>query len=344
MGRRILLIQLGDIGDIVWMIPAIKAVKSFYAGSKVSVLLKESFSGVLEDDPRLERIFVVPQSKGLIAWKENLSLIRCLQDYKFDMVIDFRSGDRGAIMSFLSGAPERISMLYRTGVPFWRNWMYNRLVDPVYEKKRGAAKQSLKILREIGIEPVDEKPEIPVLESKRAKILKKFKELGINENDKCVSINPFSRWSYKEIHLDKWIEVIKWLWTEYSFKSILVGSLDERNKSAQIVNKTGDFCYNLAGSTKLGDLPALLSFSKIHIGVDSAAPHIAAAVGTPTITIYGPSDWFEWAPLGDLHQVILPEVDCSPCRNKGCDNSGLSKCLEELSVERIKAAIRNKIT
>jgi len=341
MKTNILVIQLGDIGDIVWMIPAIKSLKSAYTGSKISVLLKKPFSGVLEDNPFIDKIFVVPDSRGVKLIKDNLLLIRNLRDCKFDLVIDFRSGDRGAIMSILTGAPRRIAMFYRDGVPFWRNWAYTQLVDPKILKKRGAAEQSFRILREIGIDCKDEVPQITVPDTKREKIRSALKDLGINEGDKWVTLNPFSRWPYKEIANEKWIQIIDWLWSEFGFKTLLVGSPDEKEKASEIAKKTGEYCLNLAGFTKLGDLPALLSLSSFHIGVDSAAPHIAAAVGTPTITIYGPSDWFDWAPIGEAHSIIKPDMDCSPCRQKGCDDSGRSKCLDELPIKKIKEAIRN---
>jgi len=73
--------------------------------------------------------------------------------------------------------------------------------------------------------------------------------------------------------------------------------------------------------------------------VDSAAPHIAAAVGTPTITIYGPSDWRDWAPVGDKHQVVTSDMDCSPCHRKGCDGQGHSRCLEAISIAEVQEAI-----
>ncbi len=87
----------------------------------------------------------------------------------------------------------------------------------------------------------------------------------------------------------------------------------------------------------------MLSLSRLHIGVDSAAPHIAAATGVPTITIYGPSSWFDWAPVGKDHRVILPEMDCVPCHKKGCDGSGHSRCLDELTPEQVIPVIREAL-
>jgi ADP-heptose:LPS heptosyltransferase len=343
MAEKFLLIQLGDIGDIVWMMPAIRAIKDSGRAATISILVKKAFGSLLQGQPIIDEIFLVPDSSGSRALKDNLSLMSELRKRKFDMVIDFRSGDRGAAMSFVCGAPVRVAELYRSGVPFWRNWAYTRLVEPVHIRIRGAAEQSLRILREIGIDSKSEVPEIQVPNRKRGAVRVRLKEKGFDDGDVWVSINPFSRWSYKEIDPEKWVEVVNWLWSEYRIKSILIGSPGEREKAEKIKSETSQHCINLAGETSLGDLPSLLSLSRLHIGVDSAGPHIAAAVGTPTVTIYGPSDWFDWAPVGDRHSLIIPDMECSPCHRKGCEDSGKSKCLDELPVEKIKTAIVSAI-
>jgi heptosyltransferase-3 len=81
----------------------------------------------------------------------------------------------------------------------------------------------------------------------------------------------------------------------------------------------------------------------LHIGVDSAAPQIAAAVGTPTLTIYGPSDWREWAPPGEKNKVVLPDMDCSPCYKKGCNGSGRSDCLDKLAVAKVQDVVETML-
>jgi len=83
---------------------------------------------------------------------------------------------------------------------------------------------------------------------------------------------------------------------------IITGSASERKRADELAAKSHSPIYNLAGKTTLREMAALMQMSRLHIGVDSAAPHIAAAVGTPTITIYGPSDWRDWAPTGDKKQ------------------------------------------
>jgi len=156
-----------------------------------------------------------------------------------------------------------------------------------------------------------------------------------NGQKNWISINPFSRWSYKEWGDSKWAEVIDWLWKDRGLLSIIIGSAEERQRVEAIIRHCEARVINLAGRTTLAELAGVLSLSRLHIGVDSAAPHIAAATGVPTITIYGPSSWFDWAPVGENHRVILPEMDCVPCHQKGCNGSGHSRCLDELNVERV---------
>ena len=340
--RSILLIQLGDIGDVVWATPTFRAVKEAYPQANVSVLLRESFGSLLKADPHIHKIFEVKQYKGNLIKKMNgqIRFLRTLRQERFDLVFDLRSDDRGAYMALLSGARIRAALLYR-GLK-WRNCLFTHLVDPPVAKERihGAAGQSLQIVREFGIDTKDTIPKLWVSE----KIKKRAKQLldgnGITTSGRLITLNPFSRWQYKEWGYEKWVQIVDWLWEEYEIPTVIVGAPEEREKSIDIVNKCKGQIYNLIGRTSLDELAGVLSFSSLHLGVDSAAPHIAAAVGVSTITIYGPSEWLVWAPLGEMHSVVTPDRDCAPCHQKGCDGSGTSKCLEELTIDKVERAIQ----
>lgn len=344
--QNILLIQLGDIGDVVWATPSILAVKSKYPGANVAVLVHHGFGSLLEHDPSIYKVFEIQINKGpfLDSIRRQLEFIKGLRQQHFDLVIDFRAGDRGAITSFLTGAPIRAAMFHRNGVPFWRNLLFTHLVVPPEPaaKIRGAAEQTLRIVRELGIEEQSVVPRLWVSEEKKKRIATILDQEGIS-NTEWISINLFSRWKYKEWVLTKWVEIADWLWDEYRFPILLIGSPEEKPAAEAFKRECRGSVSNLAGKTSLGELAALLSLSRHHIGVDSAAPHIAAAVGTPTITIYGPSDWIDWAPVGSRHRVITPDRQCAPCHKKGCNGTGRSECLEELDTEKVKAAIEEAI-
>src|SRR4030042_1568 len=123
--KNILIIQLGDIGDVVWVTPTLWAVKGKYPDAKVSILVWKGFGALLEEDPSLHKIFEVRHYKGNFFKKviEQIRFISGLRKEHFDLVFDLRAGDRGAIMAYLTGAPVRGPMFYRE-VPFWRNMLF----------------------------------------------------------------------------------------------------------------------------------------------------------------------------------------------------------------------------
>lgn len=342
--NNILLIQLGDIGDVVWATPTFRAVKEAYPKANVSVLLRESIGSLLEADPHIHRIFEVKRYRGDLREKMKglFWLLKALRKERFDLVFDLRSDDRGTFMAFLTGAPIRASIIYHA-IP-WRNNFFTHLADPppVDKTHYTAAEQSLRVVREFGIETRNDVPQIWVPDEVHNQVKNLFHEKGIDDYH-MITLNPFSRWKYKEYGYDKWVEIIDWLWEEYEIATVIIGAVEEKKQSEFITQRCQGQVFNLTGKTTLGELAGVLTRSSIHLGVDSAAPHIAAVVGTPTITIYGPSDWKTWAHQGDIHSVVVPDLVCAPCHKKGCNDQGVSKCLEELKIDNVKEAIRESL-
>jgi len=340
--KKILIIQLGDIGDVVWMIPSLGAVKNTYPQAQLMILTREPNAGILLDDPRVAGVFQVRTQRRIQdSLRASFKLLGSLRREKFDLVIDLRADDRGAVTSFLTGAPIRAALFY-PGLS-WRNRLFTHLVSPLPEKERifGAAEQSLKIIRGLGIKEETAVPQIIVSAEAQRKVGQIIMAEKIAAKNGWVSINPFSRWSYKELAMDKWRKLAAHVWKKYEMPLVVIGSEAERQKADELISSSPTRMYNLAGRTTLREMPALLKSSRLHIGVDSAAVHIAAAVGTPTVTIYGPSDWRDWAPPGEKNKVVLPDMNCSPCYKKGCDGKGRSLCLENMDVMKVQAVVEN---
>jgi len=354
--RNILIIQLGDIGDVVWSIPTFWAVKNAYPDAKLSLLVREGFGNLFDADPAVKQVFEVKQYHGslVVRLRAQVAFLKSVRKGGFDLVFDLRTDERGAFMARLTGAPFRASLVCREG-PFYRNRLFSHLIFPANENIRvrfGAAEQSLRIIRGFGISTGDTVPKLFVEPETLGRMKKLIDKHGVysqaqdDVSTDFVTVNPFSRWSYKEWPLDNWVAIGAWLWSEYRIPAVIVGSAMERARAEALVKSGSGVAkiYNMAGETNLAELAALLSLSRLHVGVDSAAPHIAAAVGTPTITLYGPSDWRDWAPVGEQHQVVTLDMDCSPCHQKGCDGQGRSRCLENMSVGQVQTAIMRAVS
>ena len=341
--RKVLLIQLGDIGDVVWTEPTIRAFRETFPALEVSLLTRGGFGELLEAHPDVRRVFSVASVKGglLAEISAQSALVGALRCERFDVVFDLRAGDRGALLARLSGAPVRVSHYYAQDIPFWRNALFTHIVrpPPLETLVQGAAEQTLAIVREFGADTQDRAPKLRVSEQVKTRVSAILQESGIGGAGRWVSVNPFSRWSYKEWPHERWVPVLEGLWARHRLAAALVGSPDERQKSSRLAARLSCPVFDLAGKTTLAELAGVLSRAVFHVGVDSAAPHIAAAVGVPTITLYGPSDWRYWSPPGDRHLVVAPGDACAPCLQKGCGGKGWSRCLEELSAERVSEAI-----
>ena len=125
---------------------------------------------------------------------------------------------------------------------------------------------------------------------------------------------------------------------------MLIGSPDEKEGAGSIIAECREKIYDLVGKTTMSLLPAVLKTCRLFVGLDSAGQHIAAAVGTPTLGIYGPSSPASWAPRGERHYVIQKKWSCVPCRRKGCQDTEKSRCLDDLNVDEVFAAVRRALS
>lgn len=339
--RTILVIQLGDIGDVVLATASFRALKDSLPDARIHTLVRKGCGALLAADPNLSGIFESRRGGGRLsdAARENLALARALRAERFDLVVDLRTGDRSAILALLARGTEKVA--YAGDGAFWRRFVYTRLFDRLAAAPPPAhpgADQSLRILRAAGLDVGNFLPQLHVSDETDATAQGILSAAGISPGAQFVTINPFSRWKYKEWGYDRWAEVIARLGERYGLPSVLTGSAEESGEAAGIVRTAGREAGSIAGKTTLGELAAVLRRSTLHLGVDSAAPHIASALGTPTLTIFGPSDWRAWVVPDDLHRVVTPDMDCVPCNKEGCDRKGRSVCLEELPAEKVLRA------
>jgi predicted lipopolysaccharide heptosyltransferase III len=342
--KKILLIQLGDIGDVVLTTPTIKTLKENHPSGEIFVLLRSHARQLLEGYPLVDGLFSLDKKKKSfaeeIAYQRDILL--GLRSERFDLSIDLRAGTRGAFVSFLSGARVRIGR-YRGDGRLCRNRLFTHLVSPENELNQYAAMHSLNMLAPFDLEIEDTHPELITTYEQQRSAENILREERIPPDRPILALHPFSRWGYKEWPIKNYAKLINYMCSRYKVSLIVTGSIEERARASEIARMSRSNVHNLAGTTSLGELAAILKKCSLLIGIDSAPMHIAAAVGTPTVTIFGPSSPLNWAPQGKHHSVISKDLPCVPCRQKGCNNSEVSRCLDELSAEEVIPVIDARV-
>ena len=342
--KGVLLIQLGDIGDIVLSFPCARAVRERFPQAHITMAVRPKAGDLLGCCPFVdETIWVDDQKKSLCKTiRSQLSFFHQLRKRGFDLSIDLRTGTRGAILGYLSGAPRRLGF-FATGEAFWRNGLFTDLALPFEPESKHIAHSYAGLLKDFGFIITHPWPKMIVPDAVALKTIKNVSLARANIDTPLVVIQPFSLWRYKEWGDEKVIDLIRNIVTKTNATVIIVGSPTERERAEAIVSQSPAGVLSWAGQTTLAELTGLLACADLFIGVDSAGMHIAAAVGTATVTIFGPSSAKDWAPRGEIHTAVTPDWPCSPCFQKGCRNSGISECLLQLPVSPVLEAVMNRL-
>jgi len=334
--NRILLIQLGDIGDVILTLPAIRALRDNFPESRLVVCVREKAREIIEDCPWASEVMTVrkEQKRLKAAILDQALWMRDLRAHRFDLAIDLRTGTRGAIIAGFSGAGTRIGRFAADG-RLWRNRVYTHLVTPPDEAFQYAAAHNLNILSPLGLKIPGMALQITIPCHRKQAAISLFSSEKIPMNRPLLAFHPFSLWKYKEWQVNSCAELIDDVQLRYNVTIVITGSSEERGRADQVVELCRTKPFNLAGKTSIGELAAVLSACRGFIGVDTAALHLAAAAGVPTLGIFGPSPAVCWAPRGSRHAIVTKDMPCVPCRRKGCQDSEVSQCLDELTLKDI---------
>lgn len=332
--KGILVVQLGDIGDVVLSFPVVRALKETFPGAKTLFVVREKARDLAEECPWVDDVLAVDQKKRTLFSEIGYqgSFFKQLRKFGADLALDLRTGTRGAVIVALSGARRRIGF-YASDGKLWRNRVFTDLWFPKPRPGRHMTEYLLSVIQAVDVNVEHFSPEMRVSEENRQKAGTLFEQEGIGQEAPLVAVQPFSLWAYKEWEAAKYADLISRLVAKHGVRVLIIGSPDEAARAGAIAERVKDGrVHSLAGKTSIGLLPAVLERCRLFIGGDSAGIHIAAAVGTPTVGIYGPASSACWAPRGDRHRVVNKDWPCVPCNLKGCDGSGISRCLEALTV------------
>lgn len=335
--RKILIIKQRNIGDVLLTVPTIAALKDEFPNAQIAVLVNSGTEEMLTLNPVIDEIIVFDRKwKELFffkRWLKEIAFLKKIREKKFDMVISLTEGDRGAIVSFLSGARYRVGFDPMRKGFFGKKYLYSHLAA-IPDKKAHLVDYNLDILKVIGARPKNKEISIYFSKEDEEYINEIFRENGILKEDIIVHIHPTSRWLFKCWEDRKTAGIIDYLQIKKKVKVVLTAAPIEKElkKIEEMLKQIKSYPINLAGKITLKQMAALSKRCDLFFGIDSAPMHIAAAVKTPVIVLFGPSGEFNWGPWGEGHVVITKEMDCRPCGKDGCDGTKKSLCLEKIEI------------
>jgi heptosyltransferase III len=340
--QRLLVINLKHLGDVLLITPVLTALKEAWPQCRLSVLVRRGCEDMLSGNPLIDELLVV-ETQGQ-PWWQPLQFAFSLRQRRFDLVMALSEGDRGAIYSWISRASVRLGFDYPACPAWQRKFAFNRFLPrpPVREHM---VDYNLTAVRALGLQPQDTRLRFYWDDAVDRRIEKLMAQNRLVEKS-FVLIHPPARWLFKGWTPAGYARVIEALQDDYHLPVVLTAAPLEQEMQLidKILEQTRTSAINLAGVLTLKELGALIAKARLFFGVDSAPMHLAAAVGTPAVALFGPSGDFNWQPWGTGHIVIKKGWDCQPCGQDGCQGSKISRCLTEITPEEVLAAIDKIVT
>lgn len=343
---RILVIKLKRIGDVLLATPAIHALKKAFPESRIWALVPKGTEEMLTLNSDLEQVLTFDREidGGLLEKVKAEGRLLCtVRRIRPDLVLEMGRGDREAILGFLSGAKVRVGYDPGRSGFLGRRLLLTHVVP--WDANEHVVESHLDLVRALGVEAEPGSLRLFFGRSDVEVIDRLLRERGVMEDDLLVTIHPTSVWFFKGWTDEGFAQVVDHLWSRYGAKVAVTSGPARREveKARRVIGLAQSPLIDLAGKLTLKQLAALLKRSHLFLGVDSAPMHIAAAIGTPVVALFGPSSEQNWRPWGEGHIVLKKDLFCRPCGRDGCNGSKRSYCLELISPKEVIQAIDHQL-
>lgn len=325
--QRILIVLLGAIGDVTRALPLLTRLRRAYPAAHIAWAVEPTAAPVLDSHPALDHVVVYQRTHGLQAF---FSFLRTIRQQRYDLVLDLQRHAKSGIVSWWSGAPIRLGF-HRTNSKEG-NWLFNtHTIAPVphFSLKLG---HYLKFADALGL------PDDGIHFDLR---LRPEEEQRVNQLLHTVK-RPFaafflgSRWPSRFWFPHATASVAQTLRQDYGLEVVLVGGPSEHRFAQEVEQELGGVGVNLVGQTTLRDLIGIFSRARLALGPDCGPMHIAAATGTPVVSLWGATSPARSAPWGSEGLVVRGSAACSPCYVRQCRIGRL--CMQRITPEQVLAA------
>jgi heptosyltransferase I len=327
MYSNILIVKLSAIGDVIHALPVVHALKKRYPASKITWIVEKPAYDLLKDNPNIDDIIVFdkPKFKSVSGFiKHGPTLASSLKERHFDVVLDLQGLFKSAAIAWLSGAAHRVGycnmreMSQLVSKPVCGNHRNGHVIQRYLDVARSLDCNCDEVNFDIDISEQD------------AKIAEELlAQNGILSHQPYIVIAPGTNWQSKCWPARYYADLASALTQNYQYPIVLIGGPQDHERASIIEERANVPIVNLIGKTTLKQLAYVLQKSKLFIAGDTGPMHLAVAMGTTVIALFGPSDADRNGPFGDKHVVIRKNLTCSPCFKRKCDDL---QCMEQITV------------
>jgi len=335
--RKVLVVRLRSIGDTVLATPSLFALKRFLPNAQVDILVEDWVAPVLDNHPHVDNVIVLERG----GFMTRARVARELRAANYDVVYNLHGGTTATFLTRATGARHRVG---------FKSYQYGQLHNhqapsPLLiweQQKTHSVEQQLALLGWTGV-PVTDRPRTSLGISPKAaeQVDRLLNEAGLSSQNIAL-IHPAAAFATKQWATEKFARVVEFL-AERGFTSVAIAAPSEQ---ALLEHLRSESSVNLVTfALSLPEVTALAARSQLFVGNDSGIAHIAAAVGTPSVVVFGSSNIAHWRPWNTAPaEVVFEEMPCQPCHGYFCAQFAQPECILRVPVVRVTAAIERLLS
>ena len=332
--RAILIVRLGAIGDIVHAVPVAAALRDRFPAARIDWVVDERYQDVLRLAPVVDRRIVL-RTRSMPVWRRVSELRRALAGGAYDAAVDVQGLLKSAVVARLSRAPRVLGF----PAPHLREpparFLYTETCDP--GDAAHVIHKNLALARRLGARTAEPRFPLDVPASAALDAVRRSPRAG---EGRFAVLNPGAAWPNKRWAPARLARVAEWLWGARRLPSLVTwGPGDETMAAAVVEGSNG--AAQLAPPTRVPDLAAILRAAAVVVSGDTGPVHLAAAVGTPVVGLYGPTDARRNGPWAPRDVAVSRFADCRCRYRRRC--RAARRCLDDISVAEVTAALARRL-
>lgn len=325
--KRILIRMPNWLGDVVMSLPAAHSIRRLFPHAWIACLVKENMAEIVRNSGDFDAVFSYEHQPGMRAIFKKARMIHSLRKAFFDLAVVFPNSFESALESYAAAIPLRLG--YKADARgFLLTHALRRNPEPIHQ-----IQEYLYLCRYLGKAEILEAPQVRISPSDQRWAKDFLRSLNFLPDCLLIAFCPGAAYGPAKMWLaGRFIELARRLSETFSARFLILGGSQDREPCSVVADGIGRDAVSLSGKTTVRELAALLQRCVLLVANDSGPLHLAAAIGIPTIGIFGPTDPRRSAPPANC-TVIAKSVQCSPCYRRECPTDLL--CMTSVSVEEV---------
>ena len=323
---RVGLVKLGAIGDVVNSLPFVNRLRDAWPQAHITWCIAPLAHGLVQGHPAIDEFLVLDLTRPSLWPRYVLQLRRA----RFDLVIDLQRLAKSGLIARLSGAPRRLG--FDRARSKESSWIFMNELIPANPTPGVTVEQYLEFADHLRLPPSPTRWDLPLPARPRH-----------HSERPSIVINPGASKDANRWPPAYWASLCRKLVEEFGASVVVTGGAEDRELAQELQTRAGVPLENACGRFGLKESASLFRAADLFVGGDTGPLHIAVAVGTPVVALFGAADPLRTGPHGQAQQVVRHLVPCAPCRKRSCPIEG-HPCMRDLEVEVVLSKVRETLS